>query len=90
MKCKLDEVMDKKEVEALIEDIFKFKRARASNLSIIDIIIEYAYFNERDVQELGNIISEHKEFVEILEKQLIREKFIKQELNETTLDESEW
>jgi len=74
--CQIDEELDKKEVEDLIEDIFKFKKEKCPDFNTIDVIIEYAYKNNRDVQELGNILAQHKEFVTILEKQLKREKYI--------------
>jgi hypothetical protein len=73
----VDEELDKREVEELIEDIFRFKKEKCPNFNTIDVIIEYAYQNDRDVQEIGNILGEHKEFVEIFEKQLKREKYIR-------------
>jgi archaellum biogenesis ATPase FlaH len=68
---------EKQEAEDILEDIFKFKKEKAQDLSIMDTIIEYAYKNDYDIQEIGNIISEHEEFKIILEKQLIRDHYIK-------------
>jgi len=82
---------EKKITEELIENIFKFKKERCPDFSTLDAIIEYCHFNDLNIQEIGNVISEHKEFVDILEKQLIREKYIRTPKNQTSdLVEEEW
>lgn len=90
--CQIDDELDRKEVEELIDDIFNFKKEKCPDFNTIDVIIEYAYQNNRDVQEIGNILAEHKEFVTILEKQLKREKYIQSEdaENYERFDEDEW
>lgn len=87
----IQEELDKQEVQDVINDIFKFKREKCPEFSIIDTILEYAYKYDKNIQELGNIISEHEEFIQILEKQLVRTHYIKSdEPSQDTLDENEW
>lgn len=80
-----------KEAYELIEKIYKFKVEFAEDLSIVDTIIEYGYQNNISVQEIGNVISEHKEFMVMFTKQLEKEGYIKnnkEELEE--FNEQEW
>jgi len=76
--------------EALIEDIYRFKKEKAPDLSIMETLIEYSFQYEIPLQELGNIISDHKIFVGILEKDLAKEKYIRLEEEEDNFDEEEW
>ena len=83
----------KNEAQEFIEKLFKFKRDKCDGLSIMETMIEYGYKYDITLQEMGNTISEHKEFVQILEKQLEEDGYIrkeKTELDEMALDEDEW
>jgi len=82
--------LERADAEALIEDIYKFRKEKAPDLSIMETLIEYSFHYEIPLQELGNVISEHKIFVGILEKELAREKYIKLEEEEDNFDEEEW
>jgi len=82
--------LERADSEALIEDIYRFKKEKAQNLSIMETLIEYSFQYEIPLQELGNVISEHKIFVGILEKELAKEKYIRLEEEEDNFDEEEW
>ncbi len=83
----------KNEAQEFIEKLFEFKRDKCDGLSMMETMIEYSYKYDITLQEMGNTISEHKEFVQILEKQLEDDGYIrkeKTELDEMALDEDEW
>jgi len=86
--------MDRKsEAEELIEKIYEFKREKCSDLTLMETMIEYSYKFDLPLQEMGNILSEHKTFVNIFEKQLEREKYIriqKSDEDDIELNEDEW
>lgn len=86
----INKTIEKADSEKLIEDIYRFKREKAQDLNIMETLIEYSFHYNIPLQELGNIISEHKLFVNILEKELASEKYIKLEEEETNFDEGEW
>jgi hypothetical protein len=82
----------KNDAQELIEKIYKFKREKCEDLSLMETMIEYSYKFDLPLQEMGNILSEHKEFVKILEKQLIKDKYIQSEEEEyeSEIDDDEW
>jgi len=82
--------LERADSEALIEDIYRFKKEKAPNLGIMETLIEYSFQYDIPLQELGNVISEHKIFVGILEKELAKEKYIRLEEEEDNFDEEEW
>lgn len=88
----IDDVDLKCRANELIEDIFAFRSKYCSDLSLIDTMIEYSFKYDIPLQELGNTIADHKEFVTILEKQLEREGYIKvSKINEEDLmSDEEW
>jgi len=63
----------------LIEDIFRFKKEKCKNLSLIETMIEYSFKNDIPLQELGNIIADHKDYMEILRQELIDEGYFRGE-----------
>jgi hypothetical protein len=65
------------EVDLLIEDILLFKIEKNLDFSILDLVIEYCEEKELDITEIGEILSESKEFKELLEKELITLNFFK-------------
>lgn len=85
-----NKILDKSNAEDLIADIYKFKKEKAQDLTIMETMIEYGFQYDIPLQELGNIISEHKIFVDILEKELVKEKYIQSEDEEDNFDEEEW
>lgn len=77
----------------LIDDIFRFKTERCQELTILETIIEYGYKNDIPLQELGNIIADHKEYVEILRKTLVKEGYFREEeglFDEIEMSDEEW
>jgi len=76
----------------LIEDIYKFKREYAAGLSLIETIIEYSTVYSIPLQEIGNTLADHKDFVKIFKNQLTKEKYFKEEsTNEyEEYDDEEW
>ena len=83
----------KSESQEFIEKLYKFKREKCDGLSLMETIIEFSFKYDISLQEVGNIISEHKEFVLMFEKQLEQDGYIrreKTELDEMELDEGEW
>ena len=86
-----DKELEKADADALIEDIYKFKREKAEDLTMMETLIEYSFKHDIPLQELGNVISEHNFFVSILEKELAKEKYIRLEDEEDdNFDEEEW
>jgi hypothetical protein len=85
----------KSDAEVLIEKIYKFKREKCDDLSLLDTIIEYSYQTDIPLLEIGNTLSEHEIFVNIFRKTLQSEKYFKKSeedlLNEKLqLNEEEW
>jgi len=81
-----------KQAEDLIKSIFKFKKEFAEDLNLLDTIVEYSYKKNIPIQEIGNILSNHKDFKTIFKKQLIKEKYFKSEVDYeiNDYDEDEW
>ena len=78
---------------SLIESIFEFKRERCEGLSLMESIIEYGIRYNIPIQELGNIIADHKDFVGIFKKQLVKDKYFKEDLDSIDKDgyeDDEW
>jgi hypothetical protein len=91
----MEKVQLKNEAEELIEKIYEFKKEKCNDLSLLDTIIEYAYIKNISLQEIGNILSEHKIFIKIFKKQLQEERYFRMtEDEQNTLDmqinEDEW
>ena len=79
------------EAQDLIEDIYKFKREHCDGLSLIDSIIEYAFKFDIPIQEIGNVLSDHKEFLILFEKHLKDSFYIKDpDRHKDIFNESEW
>ena len=76
----------------LIEDIFKFKRERCGDLSLIETVIEYGYKNDIPIQELGNILADHKDYVSMFRKQLTKDGFFREdeEIFDIRYNDEEW
>ena len=76
----------------LIEDIFKFKKEKCQDLSIMESIIEYSYQKSIPIQELGNILADHKEYVNIFKNQLIKDGYFRDESDNLDMEyiEEEW
>lgn len=78
----------------LIEDIFKFKKEKCKDLSLIESIIEFGVYNDIPIQELGNVIADHKDYLIMFKKQLIREGYIREDelinMYEIEYNEEEW
>jgi hypothetical protein len=77
----------------LIDDIFKFKTDFCQDLTILETIIEYGYKKDIPLQELGNIIADHKEYVEILRKTLVKEGYFRAEedlFDDIEMSDDEW
>ena len=77
----------------LISDIYKFKREKASDLTMMETIIEYSYSTGLPLQEIGNLLAEHEPYKKILKSELIRDNFFKDEtvlIDNSSIDEEEW
>jgi hypothetical protein len=77
----------------LIDDIFKFKKNYCRDLTILETIIEYGYKKDIPLQEIGNIIADHKEYVEILRKTLVKEGYFREEeglFDDIEMQDDEW
>jgi hypothetical protein len=59
----------------------------------METLIEYSFKFDIPLQEVGNVISEHKEFIKILEHQLEKDGYIRTEeteLDSMEMDADEW
>lgn len=78
----------------LIEDIFRFKKEKCEDLSLLESIIEYGFQYDIPIQELGNVIADHKDYLIMFRKQLIKDKYIKEDelmgLEEHEYTDEEW
>ena len=84
---------NKYQANELIESIFEFKREKCEGLSLMETLIEYSFKFDIPLQEVGNVISEHKEFIKILEHQLEKDGYIRTEeteLDSMEMDADEW
>jgi len=79
---------EKKEAEILLKDIFRFKKERAQDLNILETIEEYSFRNDISMHVIGNILSEHDDFLKLFEKHLYSQKYIKSDLQ--NFIEQEW
>ena len=61
----------------LLEDVFEFKKERNFDGDMIELIISYCEENEFKIEEVGDILSQSKEFVKMFEKQAIKHNHIK-------------
>jgi len=87
----MQKYIERSNSETLIEDIYKFKKERAQELSMMELLIEYSFQHDIPLQELGNNISDHKIFTNMLEKELAREKYIRlDDCDEGNFNEEEW
>jgi len=69
--------------EELVQDIFNYKKYKQiEDDNLLDIIVHYAYDNQYNLNEVGEMISEHKHFKKILEENLKKNKYIPLEKNE--------
>jgi len=82
--------LDKEEVERLIEDIFKFKKDKCDNLSLMEVLLEYAHKKNYAVSELGDLLSEHDCFKSIFKQQLIEDGYIREKEAGEAIKEEEW
>ena len=81
----------KTDAEELIEKIYDFKKEKCQDLSLMETMIEYGYKFDMPLQEMGNILGEHKTFVGMLEKQLEREGYIRTaDSSDDQINEEEW
>jgi len=76
----------------LIEDIFKFKREYAPELSLVDTIIEYSFKKDIPLQEIGETLNDHSEFMIIFEKIMTKEGYIrnKKNIDIAEIKDNEW
>jgi len=77
----------------LIEDIFKFKKERAQDLSFLETIIEYSHYTDIPLQEIGNTIADNKDFSSIFRKTLAKDGYFRMEndlFDEIEMLDEEW
>jgi len=82
--------LNKEEVDKLIEDIFLFKKEKCDNLSLIEVLIEYAHKKNFTLPELGDMLSDHDCFKSIFKRQLIKDGYIREKEVGETIKEEEW
>lgn len=75
---------------SLIEDIFKFKKDKCGDLSLLETIIEYSHKFNIPIQEIGNTIADHKDYVNIFKKQLTKEGYFRDDIASTNNDEDDF
>ena len=85
----------KAKAENLLNDIIAFKNEKyGANKShnLIDIILDYCYHKDLEPEEVGDILSEHKEFKSIIETNAKKYNFIQIEdkIKENDINEDEW
>jgi hypothetical protein len=80
-----------KEAEALVLELSKFRKENNyKKESLLTSLLDYAYENDLDVHELGEVLSYHEDFKTILHKELQKNNYTKDYKETGTLDEGEW
>ena len=77
----------------LIEDIFEFRKLKCEDLTLMETMIEYSFQKDIPIQELGNRLADHKDFVEVFRKQLVKESYFREEhdaFDEIQMEDEEW
>jgi len=74
----------------LVDDISLFRKEFCKDLHIMDVLIEYSFRNDIEIEELGYTLSEHKYFIEMFEDELIKGKYMEDTLNLPKFDEEEF
>lgn len=66
------------ESDILLEKILRYKiEKKLVNESLIEVILDYCFEYDLNIDEIGYILGESKEFSDYFEKDLIQENFIK-------------
>jgi len=78
------------QMDDLVSDISKFRKEFCNDLNMLDVLIEYSYKMNIDLEQLGYVLAEHEQFKEILEIELIKGKYMKDTDNLPSIDESEY
>lgn len=90
---KTSDIINYSKTNELLEDIFKFKADRQFEGEMIELIISYCDENEYRIEEVGDILSDSKDFMKMFEKSLIRGNHIqveKTDNDEIQMDDEEW
>jgi ribosome-interacting GTPase 1 len=77
----------------LIEDIFRFRKEKAQDLSLLETMIEYSHQKDIPLQEIGNTIADNKDYVEIFRKTLAKDGYFRMEddlFDEIEMLDEEW
>jgi len=64
-------------------EILEFKKQRYGNkdVPLLDVIQDYAFEKDMELEEIGKLLSEDEMFLELLEKNLRRFGYIRDNLN---------
>jgi len=74
----------------LFNDIWSLKESlRDPELSLLDVILEYIELHNLDPDEVGEMIASNKNFVKILENELIQSHVFKTDKKQKSFDEWE-
>jgi len=78
------------ELEMLIEDISIFRRENCPNMNLLDVLLEYSFKKDIELEQLGYMLAENEQFKELLEIELIKGKYMKIKENLPIINESEF
>lgn len=90
---KTSDIINYNRTDELLEDIFKFKADKNFEGEMISLIIGYCEYNDYRIEEVGDILSDNKDFMKMFEKSLIRGNHIKVEKTDNDdiqMDDNEW
>lgn len=90
---KTSDIINYCKTNELLEDIFKFKADREFDGEMIELIISYCDENEYRLEEVGDILSDNKDFIKMFEKSLIRGNHFqvaKTDNDEIQMNDEEW
>ena len=74
----------------LLNDIWNWKKKiNDPNLTMLEVITEYIEMKNLDPDDVGELLAQNKNFVKILENELINSKVIKSDKEPTTFTEWE-
>lgn len=80
----------KGKAENLINEFVAFKNSlKVKELNLIELLIDFCYEKNIEPEEMGDILSEHKEFINIIKKNAKKYNYVKKDKTENSFEE-EW
>jgi len=98
MKAKnSNEINFRAKAENFINELMEFKNERYKSsklknepLNLTELIIDFCFHKDYEIEEAADILTDHPEFVKILENNAKKFNYLKEEQEENKISEDEW